>query len=44
VALLVIDEAARVEDRMYKALRPMLAVANGALWMMSTRTASGVLL
>jgi hypothetical protein len=36
VALLLIDEAARVADVMYKALRPMLAVADGDLWMMST--------
>jgi len=36
VSLLVIDEAARVPDAVYKALRPMLAVADGDLWMMST--------
>jgi Terminase large subunit, T4likevirus-type, N-terminal len=36
VSLLLIDEAARVEDAMYKALRPMLAVGNGDLWLMST--------
>jgi phage FluMu gp28-like protein len=36
VSLLLIDEAARVEDSMYKALMPMLAVGNGDLWMMST--------
>ena len=36
VSLLLIDEAARVADAMYKALRPMLAVAQGDLWMMST--------
>jgi Terminase large subunit, T4likevirus-type, N-terminal len=36
VSLLLIDEAARVEDAMYKALRPMLAVGGGDLWMMST--------
>ena len=36
VSLLLIDEAARVADSMYKALRPMLAVADGDLWMMST--------
>jgi hypothetical protein len=36
VSLLLIDEASRVEDAMYKALRPMLAVGNGDLWMMST--------
>lgn len=36
VSLLLIDEAARVEDSLYKALRPMLAVGNGDLWLMST--------
>ena len=36
VSLLLIDEAARVEDSMYKALRPMLAVGGGNLWLMST--------
>ncbi len=36
VSLLLIDEAARVPDAMYKALRPMLAVGGGDLWMMST--------
>ena len=36
VSLLLIDEAARVSDPLYRALRPMLAVADGDLWMMST--------
>ena len=36
VSLLLIDEAARVEDSLYKALRPMLAVGDGDLWLMST--------
>jgi len=36
VSLLLIDEAARVSDSMYKALRPMLAIGGGELWMMST--------
>ena len=36
VSLLMIDEAARVDDAVYKALRPMLAVGNGDLWLMST--------
>jgi hypothetical protein len=36
VSLLLIDEASRVDDAMYKALRPMLAVGGGDLWMMST--------
>ena len=29
VSLMLIDEAARVEDEMYKSLRPMLAVGTG---------------
>jgi terminase large subunit-like protein len=36
VSLLLIDEAARVEDALYLALRPMLAVGDGDLWLMST--------
>ena len=36
VSLLIIDEAARVSDELYKALRPMLAVANGDVWLLST--------
>ena len=36
VSLLMIDEAARVPDALYKALRPMLAVGKGDLWLMST--------
>jgi hypothetical protein len=36
VALLLIDEAARVRDEMYRAVRPMLAASNGDLWLMST--------
>jgi hypothetical protein len=36
VSLMMIDEASRVEDAMYKSLRPMLAVAGGDLWLMST--------
>jgi hypothetical protein len=36
VSLLLIDEASRVDDAMYKALRPMLAVGGGDLWLMST--------
>jgi hypothetical protein len=35
-ALLVVDEAARVEDALYYAVRPMLAVSGGALMMLST--------
>src|SRR5215211_7749756 len=34
--LLVVDEAARVEDALYYATRPMLAVSGGRLLMMST--------
>jgi hypothetical protein len=36
VSLLLIDEAARMSDELYRALRPMLAVSNGDVWMMST--------
>ena len=36
VSLLLIDEAAQVEEAMYKALRPMLAVSDRDLWLMST--------
>jgi hypothetical protein len=36
VSLLLVDEAARVNDDLYLAVRPMLAVSDGALWLMST--------
>ena len=36
VSLLLVDEAARVEDELYMAIRPMLAVSRGTLWLMST--------
>ena len=36
VALLLVDEASRVSDELYMAIRPMLAVSQGALWLMST--------
>jgi hypothetical protein len=36
VGLLLIDEAAGVPEELYVAVRPMLAVSDGALWMMST--------
>jgi len=35
-SLLVLDEAARVEDDLYFAVRPMLAVSGGALMMLTT--------
>jgi hypothetical protein len=35
-SMILIDEAARVPDEMYEALRPMLAVGDGDLWLMST--------
>src|SRR5215470_9644876 len=41
VDLIVIDEAARVEDDLLAATRPMLAVSNGSLFALSTRRASG---
>lgn len=36
VSLLVIDEAARVPDDLYRAVRPMLAVSNGRMICLST--------
>jgi hypothetical protein len=36
VGLLLVDEAARVSDELYLAIRPMLAVSSGTLWLMST--------
>ncbi len=35
-ALLIVDEAARVDDGLYYAVRPMLAVSGGALMMLTT--------
>src|SRR5207249_5297962 len=36
VSLLVIDEASRANDELYYAVRPMLAVSGGGLWLMRT--------
>ncbi len=36
VALLIVDEAARVPDAMYQAVRPMLAVSGGEILLLST--------
>ena len=36
VSLILIDESARVRDDLYKAVRPMLAVGGGDLWLLST--------
>jgi phage FluMu gp28-like protein len=36
VSLLVIDEAARAADELYRAMRPVLAVSGGDLWLVST--------
>ena len=36
VSLLVVDEAARVEDALYQAVRPMLAVSGGRIILLST--------
>ncbi len=36
VDLLILDEASRVADELYHAVRPMLAVSGGALMMLST--------
>jgi hypothetical protein len=35
-ALLLVDEASRVDDELYYAVRPMLAVSGGALMMLTT--------
>jgi hypothetical protein len=34
--MMLIDEASRVDDEIYRALRPMLAVGQGDLWLLST--------
>ena len=34
--LLIIDEAARVTDELYKSLRPTVTVKNGGVWLLST--------
>src|ERR1035437_4421723 len=36
VSLLLVDEAARCSDDLYLAIRPMLAVSDGTMWLMST--------
>jgi len=36
VKVLIIDEAARVPDDLYRTVRPMLAVSGGRLWCLST--------
>jgi hypothetical protein len=36
VSLMLVDEAARVSDDLYRAVRPFLAVGGGDLWLMST--------
>jgi hypothetical protein len=36
VSLMVVDEAARVPDDLYEAVKPMLATTDGRLWLMST--------
>lgn len=36
VSLLLVDEASRVSDDLYLSIRPMLAVSDGTLWLMST--------
>ena len=37
-SLIIIDEAAFVDDEMFEAVTPMLATSNGTLWLMSTPT------
>ena len=34
--LLIIDEAARVPDELYKSVRPMVAMKDGGVWLLST--------
>ncbi|WP_321473002.1 terminase large subunit domain-containing protein [uncultured Paludibaculum sp.] len=36
VGLLILDEAAMIDDEIYTATRPMRAVCNGRLWLLST--------
>lgn len=36
VSLMLVDEAARVSDDLYRAVRPFLAVTDGDLWLVST--------
>jgi hypothetical protein len=36
VSLLLLDEGSRVSDELYLAVRPMLAVSEGTMWLMST--------
>lgn len=36
LSMLIIDETAQVSDRLYLALRPMLAISGGDLWLAST--------
>jgi hypothetical protein len=36
VTLMIIDEASRVPDEVYDAVRPFLATTNGKLWLIST--------
>ena len=36
VSMLVIDEASRAPDALYHGMRPVLAVSNGDLWLLST--------
>ncbi len=36
VSLMVVDEAARTPDELYRAMRPALAARDGDLWLMST--------
>jgi len=36
VSLLIVDEAARVDDQLYQAIRPMIAVSGGRIILLST--------
>ena len=36
VSMLIVDEAARVDDELYRSMRPMLATTEGSVWLLST--------
>ena len=40
VSLLLVDEASRVSDELYMAIRPMLAVSGGSLWLIPAERAA----
>ena len=42
VSLLLIDEAARVDDSLYQSVRPMLAASDGQLWLFDSTEAGSL--